>query len=89
MTRFQLLAHHFRFVMTGNKPIGYNLSGISANTDYSVDALVDQRKKFNCIGLIPGKLMTGNNCICEHSYIHLDNLGHVRDRPSTQGPRSL
>ena len=33
MTRFQLVAHHFRFVMTGNKPIGYNLSGISANTD--------------------------------------------------------
>ena len=29
----------------------------------SVDALVDQRKKFNCIGPIPGKLMTGNNCI--------------------------
>ena len=33
MTRFQLVAHHFRFVMTGNKPIGYNLSGISANAD--------------------------------------------------------
>ena len=33
MTRFQIVAHHFRFVMTSNKPIGYNLSGISANTD--------------------------------------------------------
>ena len=53
--------------MTGNKPIGYSLSGISANTDYSVDALVDQRKKIDCIGLTPGKLMTGNNCMCEHS----------------------
>ena len=34
----------------------------------SVDVLVDQRKKFNCIRLIPGKLMTANNCMCEHSY---------------------
>ena len=33
MTRFQLVAHHFQFVMTGNKLIGYNLSGINANTD--------------------------------------------------------
>ena len=33
-----------------------------------VDALVDQRKNFNYIGLMPGKLATGNNCMCEHSY---------------------
>ena len=57
MTRFQLVAHH--------SDITYRVQVLILT---SVDVLVDQRKKFNCIGLIPGKLLTGNNCMCEHSF---------------------